>query len=150
TTGRSPDAAGHPTTAAGPPGGGPATIRTVRGGRSALVLLAEEGLEPLGRVLAGLVERAPLGGVVQRLELLGEVRAQPAAVLALEGAQRLDLAAELVALLLQVAEELGAALGRLRVEHLGAGAGVGLEALGLRLALGLQPLGRRAGRSEDR
>src|SRR3546814_1518553 len=62
--------------------------------------------------------------------------ALPISVLALERTQVLDLDAELVALLLQVAEQLRTTLGGLAVEHLRAGARVGLEAVGLALEIG--------------
>ena len=75
----------------------------------------------------GAAARRPTGQrsrrAVERLELLGEVALQAGAVLALERAEVLHLAAELVALLLEVAEHLLATLGGLGVEHLRRGCG---------------------------
>src|SRR5689334_14864176 len=90
---------------------------------SALVV-AEHRAQALG-ALAAVHRSLALGAVGERLELLGEVGLEAGAVLALELAERLDVAVELVALLLQVAEHLLAALGRLGVEHLRALTGVG-------------------------
>src|SRR5699024_8325147 len=109
--------------------------RTARG--SGLVV-AEDRAESLGLgepagVLPG--SRVGRAGALQRLELLAEVGLEPRAVLALEGPQVVDLVGERVALALEVAEELGAALGRLGVEGLGATAGVGLELVGVGLGL---------------
>src|SRR5512133_2722991 len=70
------------------------------------VVLAEDRAEPLGSRLVIVRRGGRLGGAVERLELLGEVALQAGAVLTLERAQVLDLAAELVALLLEVTEHL--------------------------------------------
>src|SRR3954466_14570023 len=81
------------------------------GSRSVVArLLAQDRAEPLRRVLVLGRQRGDGRAVaVERLELLGEVALEAAAVLALERAQALDLAVELVALLLEVAEDLLAA-----------------------------------------
>src|SRR6266508_382297 len=98
------------------------------------VVVAEDRPQPLGSGARGLdAGRDGVGAVVEGGELLAEVALETRAVLALEGTQRLDLAVELVALLLEVAEELLAALGGLRVEHLRPLAGVRLGAVGLHL-----------------
>src|SRR5665811_1315642 len=94
-------------------------------------------------------QRATFAVAVERLELLLEVTLEAASVLTLEGAQVLDLVVELVLLLLQVAEQLRATLGGLRVEHLRARACVGLDTVGLALALHLQPLRLGASPTDD-
>ncbi len=86
---------------------------------------------------------------LQRGELLTEVALQAAAVLALERAKVLDLGAELVALALQLAEQLGATLGGLGVQHGGPGACVGLDPLGGLLGLGGDPVRIRLRGADD-
>src|SRR6185369_7110966 len=105
--------------------------------RGSDLVVAEDRAEPLRRRRLVVGDRGRLTGTRERLELLGEVALEPRAVLPLEGAERLDLAVELVALALELAEHLLTALGGLGVEHLGAGAGVGLEPVRLHLGLAL-------------
>src|SRR5680860_302568 len=112
------------------------------------VLVTEQGLQPLRRVAAGR-ECAGLAAALESLELLGEVPLEPAAVLALEGTQGLDLGVEPGLLLLQLTELLLTALRGLRVEHLRTRAGIGIETIGFGLALGLEALGLRARLAED-
>jgi len=109
------------------------------------VLVAEDRAQPLRCGLTLRSRRGAVRGRLERLELLAEVGLQPGAVLALERAEVLYVAVELVPLPLQVAEHLLAALGGLAVEHLGPTTGVGLEPVGLVLGLGVESLGLRAG-----
>src|SRR3954453_7620062 len=90
------------------------------------LFVAEDRPKPLrgGRLVLGGGRR--LTRTRERLGLLGEVALAPRAGLALECAERLDLAAELVAVPLELAEHLLTALRGLRVQHLGAGACIGL------------------------
>src|SRR5690349_17374160 len=97
---------------------------------SALVLLALLGVLGVASALA-----------VERLQLLGEVALQAAAVLALEGTQVLDLAVETTLLPLHLAEQLAATVLGLGVEVLRPGPRLLLELVGAGLGLGLQLLG---------
>src|SRR4051812_35226604 len=95
--------------ASGSPCSGPERrSRAVQAPRSVVAgLLTQDRAQPLGRVLVLGRQRGDGRAVaVECLELLGEVALEPAAVLPLEGTQALDLAVELVALLLEVAEDL--------------------------------------------
>ena len=86
------------------------------------LLLAEEGAEPVGRRprRCGVGHRrlAVRTALLQLLQLLLEVGPQPAAVLPLERSKIVDLAGQLVAFLLEPAEELRSALGGLAFQLL--------------------------------
>src|SRR5260370_4290441 len=81
---------------------------------------------------------------LQVAELAFQVRLEPAAVLALERAQVVDPALELLAGLHQRAHGLAVALLRVALEALGAGAGVASDLLGLAAGLGENLLGLAA------
>src|SRR6478752_553145 len=116
--------------------------------RKSVLVVTQHGAQTLRRVAAvdGSLRLAAAG---KCLQLLREVGLQAGAVLALELAEGLDVAVQLVALLLQVAEHLLAALGGLGVEHLRTLAGVCLHAVGLGLGLGLDTLGLGARGTDD-
>src|SRR3954466_7372453 len=121
------------------------------GWRSGLVV-AEDRAQALGlgepaTVLTG--RRVGRAGALESLQLLAEVGLQARAVLALEGPQVVDLVGERVALALEVAEQLGAALGGLGGGGRGAPGGVRLELVGVGLGLALEPLGLGARLADD-
>jgi len=106
----------------------------------------------LGRSLRGLP--------VERAQLIGEVLAQPSAVLTLEGTQALDLGAEarplpveLTGQLLAAARRLGLQLLGLRLgvlgQLVGAGPSIGQQRLCFCLRLGYQLIGVARGQLEQ-